>query len=69
METINFDNFKGKRFALFVIMFLMAGIQAIQPMLPTEFVNVAVAILSALGIAKTFLPYEETKSGEISLGK
>lgn len=67
--TINLNNFKGKRFALFVIMFVMAGIQAIQPMLPAEYLNVAVTILSFLGILRTFFPYEENKSGEINLGK
>lgn len=69
MATINFDNFKGKRFALFVIMFVMAGIQAITPMLPTEYINIGVTILSFLGILKTFFPYEEVRSGEIELGK
>ena len=65
--TIN--DFKGKRFALFVIMFVAAGIQAIQPMLPAEYLNIAVTVLSFLGILKTFFPFEESKSGEISLGK
>ena len=68
-KYMNINNFKGKRFALFVIMFTIAGLQAIQPMLPEEYLNVAVTVLSFLGILKTFFPYEETKNGEIDLGK
>lgn len=58
------DALKGKRFWLFVVIGLIGFVQAVQPMIPEQWADIATGVLAVLGAIKTFFPYTD-KSGEI----